>query len=370
MLPGAKRFFWLAGLGLLAMSARAVDVLPGVPAPDLDAQFRRTSGWIGADAAYSIPLATNVTLWLFGDTFVGEIKDGRRTDAVMINNTLALQHGLDQVEYFHGKSRDGKPEAFFKPPDGRGYFWPMHGARTEDGLWLILHQIVNVKTGTPFGFKAVDCWLARIANPDEPPARWEIKYTRLPFTKIAPGSALTFGGAVMRDGDFIYIGGTDSRPATKQRFGHGGLVLARVPVQQLGDFKQWRFLAEGQWQKDFQKVTPLFADVASEFSLSYLPGAQCYVAVYMSGGIYGSIHVRFAPASEGPWSAPETVYRCPELDWPVQAFCYSAKAHPELASAPDELVITYAANSWKFSNLFSEPRLYWPRFVRVKVNAR
>ena len=62
------------------------------------------------------------------------------------------------------------------------------------------------------------------------------------------------------------------------------------------------------------------------------------------------------------------VYRCPEMDWPSKAFCYAAKAHPELASAPDELLITYAANSWEFWNLFKDARLYWPRFVRVKLS--
>jgi hypothetical protein len=39
-------------------------------------------------------------------------------------------------------------------------------------------------------------------------------------------------------------------------------------------------------------------------------------------------------------------------------------------SAPDELLITYAANSWNFWGLFNDPRLYWPRFVRVNVTPK
>ena len=88
----------------------------------------------------------------------------------------------------------------------------------------------------------------------------------------------------------------------------------------MGDFKQWRFFSDGQWQKDFRKATPVFAGGASEFSLSYLPGVQKYVAVYMQGGILGTIVMRIAPAPEGPWSEPRAVFRCPELDWDVKAF--------------------------------------------------
>ena len=51
-------------------------------------------------------------------------------------------------------------------------------------------------------------------------------------------------------------------------------------------------------------------------------------------------------------------------------FCYAAKAHPELTATRDELLITYAANSWNFWDLFNDARLYWPRFVRVNLEAK
>ena len=296
-----KIFMAFAGGFLLGAALMlAGDALPGQAAPELDALFQRTNGWIGADAAYSIPLSSNTTLWLFGDTFIGEIQNGRRTNAVMINNTLGLQRGTNRPEFFHGPTRDGKPEAFFKPKDGRGYFWPMHGVRTDDGLWLFLHQIVNVKVGGPFGFKAIGCWLGHVPNPDDPPDRWKISQVQVPFTEIAPEGALFFGGGVMRDGPWIYFGGTDSRPETKKHFGHGGLVLVRAPASRMGDFKQWRFLANGKWQKDFKKVTPVFADVASEFSLSYLPRAKKYAAVYMAGGIFGTMPNEASTSSSRP----------------------------------------------------------------------
>jgi hypothetical protein len=126
----------------------------GKAAPEWDALFQRESGWIGADGVYSIPLTGDTTLWLFSDTFVGKVKDGKRLDARMINNSIALQRGTNQPEFFYGTAADGQPASFIKPEHGsrRDYFWLCHGVRTTRGLYFFLQRVVTVKPGTPFGF--------------------------------------------------------------------------------------------------------------------------------------------------------------------------------------------------------------------------
>ena len=298
---------------------------------------------------------------------MGKVKEGKRLDARMINNSIALQRGTNAPEFFYGTTADGKPASFIKPQQGAkgDYFWLAHGTRTARGLYFFLNRIVTLRTDAPFGFKQVDGWLAEVANPDASPPQWRTTQTKVPFTQIWTNSALIFGGAVLRQGEYVYIFGSDSRPEAEKAGVPNGLVLARVMAEQFADFAQWRFLANGAWQKDFEKVTPVFPHLGSEYSVSWVPSRKAYAAVY-SEGIGGRILVRLAPALTGPWSEPVQVYRCPEMDWPSKAFCYAAKAHPELTSAPDELLITYAANSWEFSNLINDARLYWPRFVRVK----
>jgi hypothetical protein len=363
--------FLLAGVTLLSAPKQSAASQPaGIAAPEWDALFQRESGWIGADGNYSIPLAQDTTLWLFSDTFVGAVRDGKRRDACMINNSIALQCGTNAPQFFYGTTPDGKPASFIKPQRGpkRDYFWLAHGARTAAGLYFFALRVVTVRTDTPFGFKLVDGWLAQVPNPDAPPPQWRITQTKVPFTRISSKGALIFGGAVLREGEFLYIFGGDSRPEARQAGMPNGLVLARAPADKLGDFAQWRFLANGNWQKDCRKVTPVFPNLGSEFSVSWLPARKAYAAVY-SEGIGGKILVRLARALTGPWSNPIQVYRCPEMDWPSKAFCYAAKAHPHLATAPDELLITYAANAWNFWDLFNDPRLYWPRFLRVKLSS-
>ena len=167
-----------------------------------------------------------------------------------------------------------------------------------------MQRVVTVHTGTPFGFKLVDGWLAQVANPDAPPPQWRITQTQVPCTEITEKGALIFGGAVLREGEYVYVFGGDSRPEAEKAGVPNGLVLARVPEEQFADFAQWRFLADGDWQEDFKKVTPVFPNVGSEFSVSWLPGRKEYAAVY-SEGIGGKILVRLAPALTGPWGSPD-----------------------------------------------------------------
>ena len=166
------------------MSAWAAPEPAGKAAPEWDALFQRDSGWIGADGNYSIPLATNKTLWLFSDTFVGEVKDGKRKNAVMIHNSIALQQGTNRPEFFYGHTREGKPDSFIKPTHGvaHGYFWLTHGVRTRQALYFFLVQVVTVKPDDPFGFKVKDGWLAEVANPDASPPDWHITQRKVPFT--------------------------------------------------------------------------------------------------------------------------------------------------------------------------------------------
>src|SRR5580704_7869805 len=110
---------WVVGciaLVPLVLGAGPPVVKSAVPAPDLDALFYRTDGWIGGDGAYSVALSPRRTLWLFSDTWVGKIRDGRRTDATIVNNTVGVQAGPGgRVTYTIARGPDGKPVALIVP---------------------------------------------------------------------------------------------------------------------------------------------------------------------------------------------------------------------------------------------------------------
>ena len=55
----------------------ALKVLEAKPAPDIDAVFQNRLGWIGADGVHSIRLASGKRIWLFSDTWVGRVENGK-----------------------------------------------------------------------------------------------------------------------------------------------------------------------------------------------------------------------------------------------------------------------------------------------------
>jgi len=144
------------------------------------------------------------------------------------------------------------------------------------------------------------------------------------------------------------------------------LILARVPVAGVGDFNAWRFYSDGEWTADIDRAGRLCEDVASEFSVSYQPALDRYVLVYTEKGVSEYIVVRYSPTPHGPWTKPTRLYGCPETRRNPRVYCYAAKGHPEIALSPQDLIVTYFANSADFALIREDANLYRPRFLRIR----
>jgi len=334
--------------------------------PQYDQLFQQTNDWIGADGDFAVALTNGLTLWLFSDTFIGQVRDGHRVHPAMINNSAAWQHGIDPgsatVEFFHGQSPDGKATALITPNDGRGWFWLADGVVAHGKLVLFLAQIERTDDKSVFGFRQIGAWLDEVSNPLAPPAQWQMTQTKVPFASFTSGENRFFGSALLATNGFIYIYGTRERnDAGKQ------MILARVPDTNLANFAAWQFRVRDGWSTNVADAVDLCDRMATEFSVSWLPSAQRYVSICTENGLSEKIIARTAMEPWGPWSSATTVYLCPEASWDKQIFCYAAKAHPMLSSAPDELIVTYAANTFNLAQVVNDARLYWPRFVRVQL---
>jgi hypothetical protein len=336
-------------------------VKSAAPAPDLDALFERADGWIGADGVHSVALSPKKTLWLFSDTWVGKVRDGRRTDATIVNNSVGVQEGSDgRLSYTVARGADGKPAALLVPADGRGWFWLQAGAADRGRLSLFLNQVEKTDDKSVFGFRYIGLWLATVPNADKPPESWRVEQVKMPNAVFSRDRTLAWGAAVLRVGDDLYVYGID------ERRGKGALdrqmVVARVPAASVGTFADWRYFRDGAWVEDFQSASRLAADIPTEYSVT--PFEKRYLAVYTERGLSPQIVGRTADHPWGPWSAPFLLYECPEMSRDKKVFCYAAKAHPALSSGRG-LVVSYVVNSFDFGQVAREAKLYWPRFVRV-----
>jgi hypothetical protein len=353
---------WVA-LASPALGAEPPVVKSAAPAPDLDALFVRADGWIGADGAYSVALSPRRTLWLFSDTWVGKVRAGRRTDATIVNNTVGVQEGSKgRLTYTVARGRDGKPSALIVPADGRGWFWLQAGAADRGRLLLFLNQVEKTDDKSVFGFRSVGLWLGTVADADKPPESWRVEQVKMPNAVFSKERILAWGAAVLRVGDDLYVYGTDERrgkgPPDRR------MVVARVPAASVGTFAAWRYYRDGAWVEDFRNPSPLAGGLATEYSVT--PFGKRYLAVYTERGLSPRIIGRTADRPWGPWSAPAVLYECPEMSRDKKVFCYAAKAHPALSSGRD-LVVSYVVNSFDFWQVAREAKLYWPRFVRVRL---
>jgi hypothetical protein len=362
----------LATMMIVASAAAACSAAPpqvgkAEPAPEWNAKFAGLEGWIGGDGVYSVVAGPRHILWLFSDSLLGRVRDGGRPGAVMVNNTIGVQAGPGKdaaIRFVAGQTKDRRPTALLVPADGKGWFWLQAAARVGDRLFLFLAQIEKSSDPGVFGFQQVGQWLGIVDNPEDDPEKWRLKQRWLPFATFTPTRERSWGSAVLAVGGQLYVYGYDEPRG--QGLGKRQLTVARVPAEKLDDFAAWRFRTAGGWSDRAADAAPLAAGLATEFSVSRMPGGAGYVLVYTENGFGARIVGRFADAPEGPWSGPQLLYTCPEMAQDKGLFSYAAKAHP-WATDNHELLVSYCVNAWDFGRLFRDERVYRPKFVRVEL---
>lgn len=355
----------------------------GESLPEFNKLFEQTEGWIGGDGAYSVALTKDRTLWLFSDTWVGQVRDGKRQAATMVNNSAAWQDGQGKdakVRFFvkmppnnqtkpATENAKPKPIALLIPDEEQSWFWLQAGAIAKERLSLFVSRIEKTKEPGAFGFREIGRELATIANPQDEPTSWRATRQKIPFAIYEADRQLCFGAAILAEGEYFYVYGTDE--TRKKPFPERSSIVARVAQEKIADFSSWRFYHGGQWGDDWKQAEHLAKGLAAEYSVSLLPGTEKsgvkqFALVYTESGLSDKILLRTATAPQGPWSDSQVVFQCPEMALDKKVFSYAAKAHPMLSS-DGELIISYVVNSFDFWQVFKDAQLYWPRFVRVPI---
>jgi len=366
--------------GCAGLSARGPDAGRCWP------EFPYRDGWLGGDAAYSLPLSGSETLWLFGDTFVGEPGATDRRGAAFVHNSIArsrcLPDGRWQIDYAWGRAPDGTPRAFLERPGSGAWWWLFDGFLHGERLYLGLLEVESAPPrgplALPFAFSGVK--LARIPNPRDDPEDWRVE-----LVTLAPGSRALPASAMVVDAPYVYLFAFLDRGD-----GRHPRALARLPLAALdGETRDLapalEYLAlDGAWKPglDARDARLVMDDTATEMSVRFHPGLARWLALYSypvgdaSPGAARSdaVWLRTAAHLEGPWSERRLLFRVPELDpayaggYDPDTGCYAAKEHPQLSSG-DRLVVTYVCNLFAagggdageaFARLLVEMHLYRP----------
>ncbi|MCX7699257.1 MAG: hypothetical protein N2039_00100 [Gemmataceae bacterium] len=364
-MPGVYgSLLWLvASIGPAAPPLPPCEVVEAKPRPDLAAAFARTEGWTGADGAYSIPLNERRTLWLFGDTWIGRIENGRRVASRLINNSGAWQDlSPPSPPRFFWRGTANEPAALLPASTSDTWLWPGDGAVVQGKLFLFVHVVRRQPKGPPafqFDWFADELWC--IDEPTEEPTKWSPR--RLPLDP-----RWRWGVACRVSGEHLFV---YSLPNGPRRPLEAPVVVGRTWLTDLVRGQPvWETLAEGdRWTTDLDAAQPIFRDGASEMSVQQVRGFDGFWAVYMPLGISRDIVVRHAPTPAGPWSQPLKVYRCPKEE--KDLFVYAAKGHAELSEKDGQIIITYCRNlAASLGEHVKRPDVYRPQFVEVQLQPK
>ncbi len=327
---------------------------------EADQLFHRDPHWVGADVASSVDLGGDRTLWLFGDTWIDPTGRATRRSARMVSNSVAMQTGADPakgaIRSYWGKAADGSPAALF-PDRGNERLWLGNGVRAGDRLVLFFNRVRNTTTG--LGFESVGWAAMMVQNPDAEPSAWQVTPIETPSNPL--GVVVGYAG-VLRLGEYVYAFGSQDPVKSHPVFA----VRWLLDDVRRGDLRRPEWWAGERlgWVADSSGSPrwPLFENGQSELSIHLDQASHRLLEVQTVGFGSADIMIRAAPALTGAWSAPRMVYRPPEYYRP-KVMIYAGKAHPQLTGG--DLILTYATNTFQFSEHLTDSLIYYPRFVRL-----
>lgn len=355
----------------------------------------------GGDGAAACPLPGDRTLWLFGDSWIARVENGRYAPgAAMVNNVAAVHTNPPRGRapepgsvkaYFGPQPKPGVHSAFLMPEEptmpggGARWCWPCDGAvliGEAPAQKLVIfyadlaRRVEDPKPDDVWNFRFVGNRVAIIDNPNDAPDAWRVKQHELTPRHAPKGvPTISWGIAAIRDP------AASNEPSAEPEltiFGVDGsntwnklAMLARVPESKVHDFAAWRFWTGGKdgqpaWSASEADAKPVMQNIVDEFTIhrQSIEGRERWVLIQGEPMLGHRILVRFADRLEGPWTDGRPIFTIPEPGTDKNLITYGAKAHPHL-SAEGGLLISYCINSLDFGQMTRDVEIYRPRFVRV-----
>lgn len=332
--------------------------------------FPYKDGWLGGDGGLPVPISPTKTVWLFGDTYVGQKDQKTRAGANMVTTIGISTCGLDSVmdmQYFWRNMYTNHPDHFFQTHTNRYKFWGLNGFMYNGDLFVVMSKIGPLPGSSPdniFNWSALGITLAKVRNPNATsPGNWKIEL--FPWSRAVDASL--YQGGFAEDGKFAYL--------FMVKEGRQNYLL-RLPLDKLEspDSSMEYFSKDETWKagSDSADAKALFEDQLIA-RVVYLPELSEWLAVY--GPHFGgtSIYFRTAPKIVGPWSERRVLYDCPELvkgapRYDKDNFCYCAQVlSVSSENGAGELLISYSCNSREQSKLTENMAIYSPQVVEIPV---
>jgi hypothetical protein len=364
-------------------------------ADDLTAEFARygddstrADDWTGGDGTHSVRLPDGRVLWLFSDTYLGQVHappnpfgesfTWRDTSAPLVRNSAVVM-------------RDGHLDTtlsapLFPDPAPNQWRWPV-AARVEPRSPGSSEQVVRVLLWVRTAGQSP--WIYGV------PTATEVATLSLPDLRVEsvvkvldqqlvqdPSRRVLFGTTLVEEDGWSYVFGGDDGQAASRPASHA--YVARVPEGRLAEPGAWRYWNGSAWAAPAEaRPRAVLGDgrrtgVGSAFSVVRTRGT--YVLFTMAAGTKGLTTVTsyWACSPKGPWHGPTKNFS-PSLPQGEVA-AYNPQVHPAASDSASgaggdggRLVLSYDVN-WlqtdgAAAQLNRNVSLYRPRFVTLKLTA-
>jgi len=313
----------------------------------------------GGDGCISIDLGNKESLFLWGDSFLGEVtQNTRKTNAPLVFGNTFVKYKDGVSTTFHGGTTE-HPTALLSTDSIDGYkavLWPEQGFVKNNILHLVLSNIVFTGTGT-WDFYWNSSTYCRLSLPD-----FKL-IDKVPLSARFLGN-IPFGYGFLPFKDYMYFYGV--KTDTIDRLSRLYVARAKVMNDKLANYE---FFAAGKWLTDANKALPLKGvDVGVSEQFSVFPYNNHYILITQEKGLgTNDIYSFIADSPTGPWYNKKKIYSTPEPVKNPAVFSYNAMAHPQFIRN-GEVLISYCVNAMNIPDLFSDASIYRPRFFWVKLS--
>ncbi|SFG69993.1 DUF4185 domain-containing protein [Prevotella sp. KH2C16] len=320
-------------------------------------------GVTGADGSISIELGDGRSLFMWGDSFLGNITDGTRrapsTRFIMGNTFSIIDNQFNVLKtLYNGDSSSPapylKPTGKTEPPT---WYWPGDGFVKDGILHLFMSQFY--KSGnSPLSFQYVGCDYFRIRISD---------FSIMDKTHFeAPDvNNVHYGHAILVKEKYVYIYGTKT-------FSNGSsevhVCRARIINDKLSDYSYWN---GSQWQQEASmshRISGILKSVPEQFNVVELDGIICLIFQNRLANIK-NIYSYTSKSPAGPFTNEKLLYTVNEVDFDRdQMMTYNAMVHPQFQKN-HKVLMCYNVNTYDSSKtLFDKASVYRPRFFWVPIN--
>jgi hypothetical protein len=315
-----------------------------------------TGGWTAGDGTISIPLPDGRILWLFGDSYLDDVRTSDTTLPCLfqVRNVVMVQEGL-KFRTLLDSSQTGVQRTLFRdyPWSDTTLYWPGSGFVEKDTIYIFLGKIKNDASIANLGD-----YLAKMHYPD---------LKLLSISPLPDFNKINFGVSVLFDSASGYYYAYGVRP--------NWIVfepyIGRFKLDHILD--RWEYYTGSEWSTDTAKAQKI-SDGAMCAAYGVVKRNNTYYMIsqdngFLTPGAGRHLYAYRSSSPTGPFIGQQLLYTI-EDKWKGEYLTtYNAMPHSEIYR--DSLSIGYNVNgndSTCKKDIWTE-RLnadcYRPKFVAI-----